>query len=36
MKLKYGVYEGELVDGLMTGKGKFQWNDGKIYIGDFK
>ena len=30
-----GVYEGNLVDGKRTGKGKFTWPDGTIYEGDF-
>ncbi len=31
-----GLYEGDLVDGTMHGKGTFYFDDGAIYTGDFK
>ena len=30
-----GVYEGNLVDGKRTGKGKFTFSNGNVYEGDF-
>lgn len=30
-----GVYEGNLVDGKRTGKGKYTWPSGNVYEGDF-
>jgi uncharacterized protein (TIGR02145 family) len=30
------IYEGELVNGIMEGKGKYLFKDGTLYVGDFK
>lgn len=30
-----GIYEGELVNGQRTGKGKFTWSNDNVYEGDF-
>ncbi len=30
-----GVYEGDLIDGKCTGKGKYTWKNGDVYEGDF-
>ena len=29
-------YEGEFVDGMMEGNGKFKWADGDVFMGTWK
>ena len=35
-KLENGTYEGELINNIKEGNGKFIYNDGEFYIGQFK
>ena len=32
---KGGIYEGDWLDGKLTGKGKYTWSNGNVYFGDF-
>lgn len=36
MKTEYGDYVGGFKNGVMEGQGRFLWNDGKYYQGEFK
>jgi len=36
LKTSYGIYKGPFVDGELSGKGSFKWNDNKIYEGNFR
>jgi hypothetical protein len=31
-----GIYEGEMKDGRMNGRGKYTWTDGQVYDGEWK